>query len=987
MGPGSIETEGGKRPGKARKTKKVKSVHRGNAEAEGVPSLTSLRAGYPQPPPGENETAASAPSIRLPARETQAPTRLDTSNGWLQGESAKKSSKKSSRTKSHSALEGSASHGNALAKMKDLTSSNKKKSKERDKPISHSSETPKAVLDLDDIDENDEDIAQFYHEYENLEPSRSSAISQVNSLEAGDSMDFTDTAIDNSQRFLDPAPKDSSSTFRPASPERGTAGKGKRKRQPTLDLPDSSADQELLNGTGQHALDIDFGAFDEMLKSHGLDLANPFDDGSDHDLRSNASASDSDRDQPLRFRMSDESSSVQSQTESAIQSSGKPRPSSVPKPDTGQGRKDQTFVNDSTSAYVSPYSANAGQQDRAFGGADGTPKSPSLDTSRDQVACQETPHSHQLESSHSAETTPSPISKPSELQGSGQRGRDSDSPPNETAAKGGPFSRKEIQRLESFCSQYCEENRISQKKFNDMIHSRMRGRPDVVNLFAEIHSVLPSRTRQSVLRFCKRHFHNFSARGTWTGSDDERLKSAVAQLGKSWIKVGERIDRFPEDCRDRFRNYHYNAENRNNHPWSVIETKRLIKAVDECIRLMKSEQRKAKEAKYFGRDLPASESELDEDTEMMKLVNWQIVSEKMGGTKSRLQCSTRWARLKDKSSQDSGEEVEQVPNSRGNARKRANPLAMQRRMERAMKKLGNMRAGDKFDFLRAFIKCGADSEKHIPWKFLASQELPAKWSTLDVKAAFALFKDEVPGSSRLPYQDMLNRVYLKIIEQNCDLNDRWDPKVHGDVRKRKPKKQEQQKKKAEEENPPRSLTQQKELVRRRRSLKKRQLEDASKIKSSEFVRSDDDETEEGGQSTAQTHESSSPPKDERSLNKSSEHETASSISRSESVDQDSDSSASGSPSGNQDADSLFDEAESEWSQESENSPSDDKKVEQQQSAEKALSLDGTIFSATHSQTSSSSSSSSSTDSSVVDFAVNGGLDGELVDRLQLLRNA
>ena len=116
----------------------------------------------------------------------------------------------------------------------------------------------------------------------------------------------------------------------------------------------------------------------------------------------------------------------------------------------------------------------------------------------------------------------------------------------------------------------------------------------------------------------------------------------MAEKGTSWKVVGEMIERFPEDCRDRWRNYLIH-ENRITDNWTEAEVLNLASPISDCVQSMKIERRQRKEASY-GPHVPYSDDELDEDHAPLKLLNWQAVSERMGahgGSRSRLQCSTK----------------------------------------------------------------------------------------------------------------------------------------------------------------------------------------------------------------------------------------------------------------------------------------------------------------------------------------------------------
>lgn len=390
------------------------------------------------------------------------------------------------------------------------------------------------------------------------------------------------------------------------------------------------------------------------------------------------------------------------------------------------------------------------------------------------------------------EKTPPPLAKRSKPRGNksqqgGRKTKNHNPPLTQIAQRGGMFTQIEMTKLDTFRDAYCEENGINTWKFNDLIHAAVRGNDDAPRLWSGIHDLFPYRTRMSVSRFCRRRFHNFSARGVWTQSEDEMLKRAVAEKGNSWKAVGALIDRFPEDCRDRYRNYHVNAAYRNRETWTDAEVKNLCWAVYDCMSSKREEKRRAKQEEY-GRDIPESEPDSDQEVEEMKLINWQAVSDRMGesgGARSRLQCSFKWGKLKNVERDTYMREVKALMKAskkleRRKARKNKGPW----RMRRATKKLENMKSGDRYDFLQALSACDVDDAKNVPWKLLGDAHFRATWTVTDRKAAWENFKKEVPASDTMDYHVVVDRLLAKLLEEDGDrLHERWDPSVDGDISK------------------------------------------------------------------------------------------------------------------------------------------------------------------------------------------------------------
>lgn len=663
---------------------------------------------------------------------------------------------------------------------------------------------------LDDIDENEEGLTSLFQEYE-------TQFSQPGSSTADATGHYGNSLLPLDQDFLDPT-----LAHEPVSSKR----RGKRKRRLGSDVFNIGAEQELTNGTGQHAFDIDFDAFDEIFAHEGMQLANPFNEKSDHDLPNGI--------EPPQEGLSDQVDEEVLPTldigsaQKSQQVGGLPRMLSVHRPKKRRRMEVPNSLENQVPAYVSPYAPNEGQQDRVL---------PGLEDLQARLSS-EIPFSHLPHLSNRVhgspanqqlrQTPPAPLEKPSKPRGNkkqrgGKKGKDYNPPLQEMSEKGGMFTDAEIGVLDAFRDRYCEENNESHWRFNDLIQSNIRGQPEVGRLYMAVHDEVPYRTRQSVIRFCRRHFHNFTARGSWTEAEDALLRDAIAKKGTAWKAVGEMIYRFPEDCRDRYRNYLVNAEKRNTDTWSHEEIRNLVKAVDFCMRLLRQQRVQAREEKFAGHDIPESESEPDQNVQDMKLINWQVVSDRMGGTRSRLQCSGKWGYLKNEDREKYLREIRRL--EKGLKPDIEEAISGSWRLKRAVKKLKNMKAGDKYEFLEAFANCGAATEKDIRWMSLGSKEFRQHWSAMDFKGALELFKRGIPGSDKMDYQEVVNRVLTRLMAEDPDaLDDRWDPDADGDI------------------NKIRKYPSRREL-REQRLLVQQPSAKSSKFKSTEFVDSDEEEEE------------------------------------------------------------------------------------------------------------------------------------------------
>ena len=544
---------------------------------------------------------------------------------------------------------------------------------------------------------------------------------------------------------------------------------------------------DLPNGTGQHAFDEE--AFDECL-SNLLNSANGYDQAPSYDIpvdpRLNGNGDEAVSGAELSITGMDvdftEAPASSKKKVSRVYPSRKNRPPKEP-PNTDI---------DVLSRDGSP-ELDHQHQDQILPGIEDMRSHISdsgslLGHSNKQVASRSSSEVVML-----PEKTPPPLAKRSKPRGNktqqgGRKTKNHNPPLTQIAQKGGMFTQIEMTKLDALRDAYCEEHGVNTWKFNELIHAPVRGNSDVLELWESVHELFPYRTRMSVSRFCRRRFHNFSARGIWTQSEDEMLERAVAEKGNSWKAVGALINRFPEDCRDRYRNYHVNAANRNREHWSEAEVKNLCWAVYDCMMKKKEERRRAKEEEYRGRDIPESEPNSDEDLEEMKLINWQAVSDRMGdggGARSRLQCSFKWGKLKVAERDRYMREVKALMKSQQRSeRRKARKDQAPWRLRRAIKKLKNMKLGDRYDFLQAISECGVESVENIPWRLLGDEQFRARWTTTERKAAWEIFKKEVPGADAMDYRDVVQQLLTEVeaeAEDGDRLQERWDPSVDGDI--------------------------------------------------------------------------------------------------------------------------------------------------------------------------------------------------------------
>lgn len=472
------------------------------------------------------------------------------------------------------------------------------------------------------------------------------------------------------------------------------------------------------------------------------------------------------------------------------------------KPRKRRRMEESQGVNSTDLPYMSPYAFQHDQeniQDRVLPGFEDMQRqtspelsSPFLDHAADGCARSSDDVVEAKKSAQRKKKAETKKPRPKKERNESRKCDEVERPRRDEAKNGGAFSDAEGLMLDAFRDNHCEANDMTHWQFNNLIQTQMRGNAQVTALFNEIHEILPYRPRMSVQKFCRRRFHNFS-RGTWSAEEDEMLKRAVAEKGRAWKEVADSLDRMPEDCRDRWRNYLVNSEHRNREQWTDAEVVNLCTAILEGMQLMKEDRMRAREE---GEDVPESGTESDQEVEDMKHISWQSVSDRMGeygGGRSRLQCSFKWSQLKKR---DQAEYLKAIRESREIEKKKSPPGKNPWRMKLACKKVANMKPGDVHAFLQAVLDTDVPEEGNIPWKSLGDDEFRATWTSTDKKVAWSGLKEHVQGSESMDHRSVANELLSRIKNDDADaLNERWDPEVHGDVSAKKSKKKRKNSKK------------------------------------------------------------------------------------------------------------------------------------------------------------------------------------------------
>lgn len=290
----------------------------------------------------------------------------------------------------------------------------------------------------------------------------------------------------------------------------------------------------------------------------------------------------------------------------------------------------------------------------------------------------------------------------------------------------GPFVQVEIDTIERVVQSFRRQTDMSEVDLNKLVQDKQRGKNPVRDDFWQsIYDALPKRQHVAVQRTARRRYHNFESRGKWTLDEDETLKAMHAQYPQKWVKIGAIMGRMPEDCRDRWRNYLVAEINKRGVEWTQREEMELSLIVQECASLIRKDAKAKAEAAF----VPFEEEDWN------SLVNFHTVSERMGHSRSRLQCYQHWRLM-------------QRREIREEAKRGESPKNMWR-MKSAGKNYKKMTPRDKVAILYGIAGSDTLEEHRIPWKHFRRTAEDAKWTTMDRKVAYMKMKKLVPPQPTL----------------------------------------------------------------------------------------------------------------------------------------------------------------------------------------------------------------------------------------------
>lgn len=297
------------------------------------------------------------------------------------------------------------------------------------------------------------------------------------------------------------------------------------------------------------------------------------------------------------------------------------------------------------------------------------------------------------------------------------------------ASKGHRLPASDVEEIDAAVKSYKEDNDLEEVDFNAIVQGDVANKEIVKQFWAYMYEQVPDVPKTKLQNHCRRNFHNFEARGTWTEEADQDLRDAYERNPGKWKQIGAELNRFSEDCRDRWRNYLICGDKQKKATWDKEEEEQLRDVVEELLALIRE-----------GEDREPDDFNEDDYNKL----DWVRVSAMMGHTRSRLQCSTKWKKIQEREDAGIEDPVAFRPISKA-------PW----RLEDAEKNARKMKARDKLDLLYQIRETKAGSEGKIPW-YQIQQELGLKHRKMALRVCYRNLKEHVPDSDEMKLQDVVS---------------------------------------------------------------------------------------------------------------------------------------------------------------------------------------------------------------------------------------
>ncbi|KAH7237546.1 uncharacterized protein BKA55DRAFT_577751 [Fusarium redolens] len=294
----------------------------------------------------------------------------------------------------------------------------------------------------------------------------------------------------------------------------------------------------------------------------------------------------------------------------------------------------------------------------------------------------------------------------------------------------GRFSDEELGRIAQAVESYRVERNMVQHELNAMIHAPggTTAGDEHAALWARIFATCPDRHRQKIINITRKKFHNFVARGTWTNEQDAELRDLIEANGTKWSKIAGIINRHPEDLRDRYRNYIICGDSQRKDTWDEEEEGNLTQYVMEAMAAIDEL-----------RIIQPTRELLKKPYE--ELIDWQNISERMGRTRSRLQCITKWRAMNIKT-HGKDKLVSHAPDA-----------SISFRLEKARRQIAAMPEEERYRMIMAISGSSASVESKIPWQRLVDKQFRNSWHRPTQILLWRRLKQSVPESEHKTVRD------------------------------------------------------------------------------------------------------------------------------------------------------------------------------------------------------------------------------------------
>ncbi|PIA96164.1 RNA polymerase I termination factor [Cercospora beticola] len=281
--------------------------------------------------------------------------------------------------------------------------------------------------------------------------------------------------------------------------------------------------------------------------------------------------------------------------------------------------------------------------------------------------------------------------------------------PKRRVTMSGPFTQEEKELADKIFESAMQKEGLSEAQLMAQVQNWKTCGCFKTDMFA----AFSDRSVESVRKFCQRRYHG-QQRGPWTPEDDEALRSAYARYPLKWTAISDLVGRTAQDCKDRWRN-HFEFAHKVLGPWTIEEEEQLLAAVEECIDVIKNEQR--------------DDRALLRDRERLEaLINWKVVSDKLEGKRTTKRCREKYLKLRASQAKAKNNDVSWSTTQR--ARDDDNPS----KVAQAKRALKEFEIGDYYD---VFVEIHSSfdnphqhfrDEKNVVWSIVSSKNMHSRFS-------------------------------------------------------------------------------------------------------------------------------------------------------------------------------------------------------------------------------------------------------------------